>query len=357
MKPRRFHFDDQRITLPKGTRVVLKTDLPATDDGQGDSESTFVCKQGTVGVVTDVAYDSYTLRTPSGRLVSAQRDQLSIQKRDHLEEIARRQGQWEDFKDHVIYSAVVGSQAWGLSDESSDEDMRGVFVLPFEHAFGLWEPVDEIHDPQSDVQYWEAQKLVYQGLRADAGTLELLWSPLVRVCTELGHELAANRRMFVSQNIFGTFGRYAMSQFRKMRAAQTRRDVQRVIIETLQERPDIEQPALIERLPKLVDSLRDEKQAAAAIKDLYQSLHDRGLLAQRRFAAMASLLDGADVDALFEKPRWKNAYNLLRLLYSGIRWLEQGEPIIEVEGAMRRELMAVKRGDVPLGADLSDRVS
>ena len=65
-------------------------------------------------------------------------------------------------------SSVVGSVAWGLADESSDRDVKGVFVLPLDEVVGLWEPVDEIRDPLSDTQYWEVQKLVYQGLRADA---------------------------------------------------------------------------------------------------------------------------------------------------------------------------------------------
>jgi predicted nucleotidyltransferase len=30
----------------------------------------------------------------------------------------------------VVVEAVVGSRAWGVADENSDEDRRGVFVLP-----------------------------------------------------------------------------------------------------------------------------------------------------------------------------------------------------------------------------------
>jgi predicted nucleotidyltransferase len=49
-----------------------------------------------------------------------------------------------------------------------------------------------------------------------------------------------------------------------------------------------------------------------------------------------------------DPPRWKNAYNLLRLLCSGIRWLTEGEPLMEVTGPLRQELLEVKRGEVPL---------
>ncbi len=74
---RPFHLDEERITLPKATMVVLRTDLRAEDD--------HLCKAGTVGRVVEVAYDVYTVSTPSGRRVTCQRDQLAIQHRDQLQ--------------------------------------------------------------------------------------------------------------------------------------------------------------------------------------------------------------------------------------------------------------------------------
>ena len=226
---RQFHLDEERITLPKGTRVVLKTDLHARDHGEG----AYLCKAGTVGVVAEAAYDTYLVRTPAGHLLDCQRDQVVIQRRDQLPALATRQHSFETLRDRVIYSSVVGSTAWGLSGADSDVDLKGIFVLPMEQSAGLWDPPDEIQDPANDTQYWEVQKAVYQGLRADANTLEMLWSPKVEVCTELGRQLLDRRRMFVSRSIFGTFGRYAMSQFRKMRSASQRRGVQQAIVELL----------------------------------------------------------------------------------------------------------------------------
>lgn len=346
MKPRLYHFDEHRITLPKGTRVVLKIDLRATDG--------YLCKAGTIGVVEEAVYDSYTVRTPANRMVACQRDQLAMQRQDQLTALARRQQSWESLKDRVIYSAVVGSTAWGLADDSSDEDIKGVFVLPFEGTVGLWEAIDEIREPTSDIQYWEVQKLVYQGLRADANTLEMLWSPHIKVMTVLGQELLRRRRMFISCHIFGTFGRYAMSQFRKMRAAQKRRRVQQCIVELLAERPDLTHEQLVSRLcaggkGALMQGKEAEKRATEAIHDLYNSLFDRGLVRQRGYQPLVQFLKRADADRLLpDEPRWKNAYNLLRLLYSGIRWLTEGEPLIEVPSPEREELLEVKRGEVSL---------
>lgn len=350
---RPFHLDEERITLPKGTMVVLRTDLRAEDD--------HLCKAGTVGRVVEVAYDVYTVSTPGGRRVTCQRDQLAIQHRDQLQSMERRQLDWDTLRDRLIFSAVVGSTAWGLSDEHSDEDVKGVFLLPFDETSGVWQPADEIQAPDSDAQYWEVQKLVYQGLRGDANTLETLWSPLVKVQTDLGADLLASRRMFVSRAIFGTFGRYAISQFRKMRSARRRHHVTEGIASLVQAEPGLSQAELEERLCEtagipgfdepVIQGRGGIKKARQLVKDLYRSLHDRGLIAERGYAPFVAYLRAVAATApglVDEPPRWKNAYNLLRLLHSGTRWLREGEPLIEVTGELRGELLSVKRGEVPL---------
>lgn len=353
-----FHLDEERVTLPKGTVVVLRTDLRAEDE--------YLCKAGTVGRVEAVSHDTYVIRTPSDRRVTCQRDQLTIQHKDQLRGIVRRQIDWDAMQDRIIYSAVVGSTAWGLADEESDEDIKGVFLLPFDETNGVWQPADEIQAPDSDAQYWEVQKLVYQGLRGDANTLEALWSPLVKVQTELGAELLEKREMFVSRAIFGTFGRYAISQFRKMRAARRRHRVTAAIAALVRAEPGLGQSELEERLCKpdgipgldgpVVEGRGSTVKANRFVKDLYRSFYDRGLIAERGYAQWVAYLRSAG-DAVpgieEEPPRWKNAYNLLRLLYSGTHWLREGEPLITVEGDLRAELLRVKHGEVALDTVLT----
>jgi hypothetical protein len=67
-----------------------------------------------------------------------------------------------------------------------------------------------------------------------------------------------------------------------------------------------------------------------------------------------------DRSADFELPRElrpKNAYNLLRLLAVATRWLRDGAPVFEVEGALRERLLAIKRGQVPLESVLAEAES
>jgi hypothetical protein len=46
--------------------------------------------------------------------------------------------------------------------------------------------------------------------------------------------------------------------------------------------------------------------------------------------------------------RPKNAYNLIRLLDSAIRWLSGEPPSVRVSDSLRPTLVAIKRGEVPM---------
>src|SRR5258708_16688376 len=79
-------------------------------------------------------------------------------------------------------------------------------------------------------------------------------------------------------------------------------------------------------------------------------MHDQGLLARSDREALAEFA-ASEQSAAFDLPRElrpKNAYNLLRLIDTAIKWLRTGVPSLRVEGAFRDELLAIKRGEVAL---------
>lgn len=47
-----------------------------------------------------------------------------------------------------------------------------------------------------------------------------------------------------------------------------------------------------------------------------------------------------------ERPRWKQAMHMIRLLLSGLHLLEHGSPLVRV-GEHRERLLAIRRGEVP----------
>jgi len=193
---RPFRLSAASVPLPRGTRVVLRVDC-AGDDG-------FIHRAGTLATVRELTYDTYTIATPGGRSLHVQRDQIVLQRQELLAQLGQRAWSFRQLRDEVIYAAVVGSQAWGLAGPDSDKDVRGCFVAPFDAAAGLWDFPDEIQNPAGEAAYWEVEKLLYQGLRGDANTLETLWSPLPEVVTPLGQVLLERRRMFVSLHKYPT---------------------------------------------------------------------------------------------------------------------------------------------------------
>ncbi|MEL6183114.1 MAG: hypothetical protein AAFU79_00725, partial [Myxococcota bacterium] len=76
MRLRNLQLDADSVTLPRGTRVVLRVDV-AGDDG-------YIHRAASPAVVRDVTYESYVLETPSGRRFGAQRDQITVPKKDEL---------------------------------------------------------------------------------------------------------------------------------------------------------------------------------------------------------------------------------------------------------------------------------
>ena len=118
----------------------------------------------------------------------------------------------------LIYECIVGSKAFGLSDENSDDDIRGIYLSPNDVLFSLWGAPEQLEDKERDKVYWELEKYIRLALKANPNILETLWTPMVSIKTETAEELLSIRESFLSKYIFKTFGGYAISQFNKMKS-------------------------------------------------------------------------------------------------------------------------------------------
>lgn len=339
---RRLQLDPAEVPLPKGTRVVLQADLPARDG--------WLCKRGTVGRVEEVDHPRYVVGTTHGHTVELQRHQVVVQQA-RLEEVAgERHWAWEHLAEHVVLEVVVGSVAWGLDDEESDEDLRGAFLLPFDLGASLWAAPDELHPAGQERQLWEVEKLVRQGLRADANVLETLYSPRVRRQTEVGTWLREGRELFVSQRLHGSFGRYALSQLHKLRRKVAQHQTHLAVVQLLREHPGLERAELVRRLEAvdLGDEPRDE-----LLRRVIHGFHDRGVLPSRTYDDLRAHLATRPPDPDPYRP--KNAYNLLRLLHSALSWARTGVPLVRVEDpTLRARLLAIKRGEADLDGVIAE---
>jgi predicted nucleotidyltransferase len=203
---------EPNLILPPGTRVVSKREI--TRDGEA------VCAEGAVGVIVESPADAshaYRMQLPSGSIVSIARSEFRIL-RKHQEEATGESGVLDDYDlfQHVIFRCVVGSRAYGLSDEESDTDLRGIYQAPADLHWSLFGVPEQLEDKANEECYWELQKFLQLALKANPNILECLYTPLVRHATPLAQELLALRECFLSKLAYQTYNGYVLSQFRKL---------------------------------------------------------------------------------------------------------------------------------------------
>lgn len=339
-------MDPTKVPLPHGTQVTTTVER-ALDDG------TRPIPKGSVGTV--VAH------LPDGRLRvrvvgrgehEYARHELRPAHAGQVRFAVARARDEAALLPCALLEATVGSRAWGLSEEGSDHDIRGVFLLPFGWREGLATPPAVLVSADGSSTWWEAERAIRQALRADPNTLEMLFVPEVRVLDPLGQRLLHARQIFVSQAIYGSFGRYALAQAKRLRQSLRLAEHRTQVLEWLRAEPTLSLDAVADRLVAHTPAGEERPDRARArdyLKQLYRSLYDQGLLTANSFAGLAELAGRAHLELeLPRELRPKNAYNLLRIVSGAVQWLRTGEPLIEVHGELRDRLRAIKAGAVPL---------
>ncbi len=345
-------LDDRAVALPHGTEVVTRVDRIVGEHR---------VPRGSVGRVSREADGDSLLVTIVGvGAVAFERDELTVRRVGQMLFAHRRANAWDALRPCVVLETVVGSQAWGLADESSDTDRRGVFALPFPWTQGLVAPPEDLVSADGSETYWAAGKAIRQAMRADPNTLETLFLPTAKATDPIGEWLLAERDAFVSVELFGTFGRYALGQLRKLSQSLRLAEHRSVVLGWLRAEPSLGLDAVADRLAAV--STREAAspadrvhQAKEYVKQLYRSMADQGLLDANEFAALVRFARVRSAD--FELPRElrpKNAYNLIRLLVTATHWLREGIPAFEMLGETRSRLLRIKNGDVPLADVLAE---
>ncbi|MFJ3928145.1 DNA polymerase beta superfamily protein [Streptomyces sp. NPDC090022] len=119
-------------------------------------------------------------------------------------------------REHTVYSCVMGSRAFGLATETSDTDLRGVYLAPTPLFWRFDKPPTHVDGPLEEQFSWELERFCALALKANPNVLECLHSPLAEVLTPVGEELRALRDAFLSREAHTTFTRYAVSQRAKL---------------------------------------------------------------------------------------------------------------------------------------------
>jgi hypothetical protein len=334
-------LDPSAVPLPAGTEVVTRVDRVV--DGE-------IRPQGATGRVSQIDGERIEVSFIDGKHGTYLRSEVTPRKLGAARYAQRRAAAWDQLRPCVVLDTLVGSRAWGVADEGSDEDRRGVFVLPMPWTTGLVDPPLDLVSLDGSQTYWEIGKAIRQALRADPNTLEMLFAAPVTT-DPIADGLVAMRDAFLSLEIYGSFGRYALSQLDRLEHNQRLADHRTIVIGWLRDDPALELDAAAERLassahveaPTHADAVSRSRDY---IKQLYRSMYDQGLIAANDWTSLRAAAKH-ELD-LPRDLRPKNAYNLIRLLDLAIRWLGGESPDVRVSDRLRPTLVAIKRGEVPM---------
>ncbi len=186
-----------RLVIPEGTKVLTRP-------------------SGRVGIVShapSAPEHSYRVRFADGPEQTFHRADLAIFK--HVQAEVPGGPDPTDLYRFVIYRCVVGSTAYGLSNEGSDTDRRGFYLPPADLEWSLAGVPEQLETDNEEV-YWEIEKFIRLALKANPNVLECLYSPLVETCAPLARELINLRQIFLSQYVHRTYNAYVLSQFKKL---------------------------------------------------------------------------------------------------------------------------------------------
>ncbi|RKH16959.1 UDP-phosphate N-acetylglucosaminyl 1-phosphate transferase [Corallococcus sp. CA047B] len=345
-------IDRLSVPLPHGTEVTTRVERVASAGRR--------IPQGVVGRVVRAHDGGFDVQIVGVGEVWFARDELVPRRVGQVQFAQRREAAWGALRPCVVLETRVGSHAWGLADERSDVDVRGVFSLPLSWTLGLGQAPQDLVSADGSTTYWEVRKTVEQALRADPNTLETLFVPGATASDVLGEWMLEAREAFVSKAIFGSFGRYAMSQLDKLTRSQRLAEHRDLLLAWLCEDPTPDLDEVARRLaavsPRSAPTPEDGVLAAKTyVKQLYRSLWDQGLLAANDFAALTAYArGGGQRPPSARELRPKNAYNLLRLVALATGWLRDGAPTFEATGALKARLLDIKGGQVPLEDVLRD---
>ena len=120
----------------------------------------------------------------------------------------------------LLYEYVRGSQAYGLSLPTSDEDTGGVFIMDYSDVLGISDnKIDQVNDEKNDTVWYEIGKYIELLAKANPNMLESLFIP--DHCVKYVHPafqiIKDNRNTFVTKETFKSFVGYATSQIQKAR--------------------------------------------------------------------------------------------------------------------------------------------
>lgn len=261
----------------------------------------------------------------------------------------------------VILETIHGSQAYGLATAASDTDLKGVFVGDRRafHGYRAWPEQVEL---SPDHVHYDVRKFFTLAAACNPTIIEVLFtSPEDRtLVTDEGRSLIARRHDFLSRRAGDSFGRYGLSQLRRIKthrrwlltppgkkpergdfglpeATVLSRD-QMGAAEALLEKGRV---AEAELTPNFLDMMDRERRYRGAAREWQQ--HQEWVSKRNPKRAALEASHGYDT---------KHAMHLMRLLRMAREILTTGE--VNVRRPDAEELLAIRAGALSFDALLAE---
>jgi uncharacterized protein len=202
------------LIIPVGTQIVSRIEVK-------NKQNEVICPQKGVGVIVYSPTDNshaYKIRLTNDLEIILNRHEFSIRKqyqKQGLQDVHDMLAEF-DLYDYVIYRCIVGSRAFGLDNEDSDTDLRGIYLPPADLHWSLYGVPEQLENNDNQECYWELQKFIIMALKANPNILECLYTPLIEKTTPIADKLLGKKEIFLSQLVYQTYNGYVMSQFKKM---------------------------------------------------------------------------------------------------------------------------------------------
>lgn len=119
--------------------------------------------------------------------------------------------------DCVLLECISGSHAYGLNRPDSDEDRRGIFIVPSRAYQSVQVPPAQLSDKKSDVTFYSLRRFAELAAASNPNMLELLFSPAECILRSSPHlqPLLQHRDAFLSRACFASHVAYATAQIHK----------------------------------------------------------------------------------------------------------------------------------------------
>lgn len=121
--------------------------------------------------------------------------------------------------ERIIFSCVAGSRAYGTQVHGSDEDVRGIYLVPSAAYLPIDREPVQLSDDRNNTVYYSLRRCIELLAEANPNILKLLFSPqdCVHIVSKEMDRLIHARSIFVTRQCGDTHIGYAMSQIKKAR--------------------------------------------------------------------------------------------------------------------------------------------